>query len=189
MAGSSRISLATAAPDSAAPWTAIACDTASRSSERAASWDARLSSSSSRARRSSRSSSSERSSATAARSANTSMIRFSSPLNAGCGSDRAIASTPRIRPSRVRTGTDRNDDELYQSHSRCADSGSRRSCSRSCSPSAPGQSDMCSISTGEPPSIAASVTPARSGSYGRLSTGPNASRTSSEANHEAAGSM
>ena len=55
------------------------------------------------------------------------MTRSSSALNAGWGSERAIASTPRIRPSRVRTGQERNDELLYQSHSRSASAASRRS--------------------------------------------------------------
>ena len=69
-----------------------------------------------------------------------------------------------MRPSRVRTGQERNEEELYQSHSRSARSASRRSNSRSCRPAAPGQSSIRSIRTGLPRSIAASVTPARSGS-------------------------
>ena len=117
------------------------------------------------------------------------MTRRSSALNTGCGSERAIASTPRMRPSRVRTGQERNEDVLYQSHSRSARSASRRSNSRSCRPTAPGQSSMRSIRTGLPVSTAASVTPARSGSYGRSSTGTNASRTASDANQDAAGRM
>ena len=54
-----------------------------------------------------------------------------------------------------------------------ARSASRRSNSRSCRPTAPGQSSIRSIRTGLPVSTAASVTPARSGSYGRSSTGTN----------------
>ena len=76
---------------------------------------------------SSASSSCERSSAKAARSASTSVTRRSSALKAGWGSERAIASTPRMRPSRVRTGQERNDELLYQSHRRAAVSASRRS--------------------------------------------------------------
>ena len=51
------------------------------------------------------------------------MTRRSSALKAGWGSERAIASTPRMRPSRVRTGQERNEEVLYQSHSRSALSG------------------------------------------------------------------
>ena len=138
-------------------WSSTAAITSSGSSVALTARAARPSASSS-------SSSSARSSANAASSASTSVTRTSSALKAGCGSERASASTPRMRPSRVRTGQERNDELLYQSHSRRAASASRFSYRRSCSPAAPGQSSIRSISTGLPVSTAASVTPARSGS-------------------------
>ena len=75
---------------------------------------------------SSASSSCDRSSAKAARSASTSVTRRSSALKAGWGSERAIASTPRMRP-RVRIGQERNEELRYHSHTRAAVSASRRS--------------------------------------------------------------
>ena len=120
-----------------------------------------------------------------ARLANTSALRRSSSLNEGEES----ASTPKMRPSGAWTGTASREEEAYHSQVSCACAGGSVSFRRSRSAAAPGHSSMPPISSGMRVSIAASVMPARSGSYGRLSTAPSASRTAREENHAAAGRM
>src|SRR4051794_21668485 len=100
-----------------------------------------------------------------------------------------IASTPRTRPSGAWTGTDNSDEATYHSHVWRACSGGSCSSSRRLRPGAPGHSSMPATSSGARRSIAASVIPARSGSYGRLSTAPKASPTSGVENQAAAGRM
>ena len=92
VAGSKRARYPFGAPVRSSACATVARYTASGSSRRLTAPEARLSTSCSRACRA-------RSSASAARSANTSTIRRSSVVNAGCGCAREIASTPSVRPS------------------------------------------------------------------------------------------
>jgi hypothetical protein len=92
-------------------------------------------------------------------------------------------------PSGADTGTESRHDAAYHSHVRRACSSSSWSYRRSRSALAPGHSSIPETSSGARRSIAASVMPARSGSYGRLRTAPNAAPTSGVENHDAAGRM
>ena len=94
-----------------------------------------------------------------------------------------------MRPSGAWTGTESSADAAYHSHVRRACSAGSSSSSRRRRPAAPGQSSIESTSSGARRSIAASVMPARSGSYGRLRTAPNAAPTDGVENHDAAGRM
>src|SRR4051812_6140268 len=165
----------------------MAAYTVSSSSETLMARTASLSSRSSRPRRSSRSSSSVRSRARAARSAKTSTRRSSSGPSGDCGGREEIASTPSVRPAAVRTGQEMNDEARYQSQARRAVSGSSSSSRRSRRALAPSHCSKSPRSSDSPRSIAASVTPGRSRSYGRWRTGVIASRASSLANQAAAG--
>ena len=69
-----------------------------------------------------------------------------------------------MRPSGVCTGQASSADEAYHSQVSFACSGGSCSSSRVRSAAAPGQRVMSAISRGAPRSIAASVSPARSGS-------------------------
>ena len=104
-----------------------------------------------------------------------------------CGAREEIASTPSVRPPAVRTGQEMNDELRYQSHATRAISGSSSASRRWRSAAAPSQSSKRCRSSASPCSIAASVTPGRSRSYGRSSTGVIESRASSLANQAAAG--
>src|SRR4051812_8640628 len=126
---------------------------------------------------------SSRSSASAASRANTSTARRCSSRSGSCGGCEEITSTPSVRPLAVLTGQETNEPPVYHDHACAAPARS----SRARSASAAGQSSMLRISRALPRSIAASVTPGCSESYGRASTGVNARDASSDANHEAAG--
>ena len=94
-----------------------------------------------------------------------------------------------MRPSGAYTGTDRSDEATYHSHVWRACSGGSSSSRRRRRRGAPGHSSIPETSNGARRSIAASVMPGRSGSYGRLRTAPNASPTDGVENQAAAGRM